>query len=668
MNAVRWLLGGAAAFLVVFYGLRVRSAPEGVATSTAAHIPEASLAGGTRHGALFRAAPKQGEVLTYRFTWSHSAENHLFGAANTPDLLGGGALGLGGALRFAALVPRDGLGVLALSIDDLRPLAKDAKSTQMSAVLAKQLAGRTAYLVVHPDGALQSIRFPDDAPPGFQNFVQRIVGVMLHARADAATGHDMVVTETTPFGTASTKYELRPDGQIYRARVAYTQVVGLPPGTDLANFGQELDSGALFAFRSDGVLSQLTDTETLRLTKGDDGSAALETTHGFALHLQEGRSSEGEVPPARLATFAAHAPWEQTIDDAEERRAVEDRIEGLTAAGLVAHVRAVAVLGPTAPDQLKFFNRATGLLKLHPEIGAQLVETLHEPKMTYEGRAFTLDILASAGNDVVQEALVRGLRDPRTRALPEYVSLYQRVSLVRSPSDATVAFAQDTFERLHADPPKDQASEDLRTASVFALGSVAGHMMQTRRLDGAERLCRRLVEKMDESSQSNERKRSPKIAYITALGNAGVPAQEALLLRLSDDDARETRTAALNALRKYDTPASRARVVAVLTSPVGRVHNVDQETQAEALRAFELMSPDRTDIQAIAAAIVHDTLHRDLYGDTIRLFRKGKAPLADVSAALDLMFERSAQLDNDLQTRIDTLRAELAGLAGHAAL
>jgi hypothetical protein len=74
------------------------------------------------------------------------------------------------------------------------------------------------------------------------------------------------------------------------------------------------------------------------------------------------------------------------------------------------------------------------------------------------------------------------------------------------------------------------------------------------------------------------------------------------------------------------------------------------------------MTPKREDIQAVAAAIVKDTLHRDLYGDVIPLFRKGKAPLSDVRAALDVMYARVAQHDNDLQNRIDTLRAELAAL------
>jgi hypothetical protein len=655
-TVLRWVGGGAAVFMLVFYGVHARTPPAEAPATASAELPIPSLANANRYGAIFQGAPKQGEVMTYRFTWNHGAENHLLPTAQAPDVLGESAIGLTGNLRLAVLLPKDGLGVMELSVENTKPIAADARSAQLGAMLTKQILGRTAYLVIHPDGALQSIRFAEGSPAGFQNFVQRIVGIMMHARAKEPGGREMVVSETTPFGTASTKYELRPDGQIYRSRISYTQLEGAPPGTDLANFGQELDSGALFTFRADGVLSQLTDSESLRLTRSEDGAVALRATHGFSLRLEDSRASEGEAPPARLGAFAAHAPWERAIDEASERQAVEDRLEGLTAAGLVQHVRAVAAFGPKAPDQLKFFNRATGLLKLHPEIGAQLVELLHEPKMTYEGRAFALDILASAGNDVVQAALVRALKDPRTRALPEYLSLYQRISLVRAPSDATVAFAEDTFERLHEATPRDQDAADLRTASVYTLGSVAGHMAQTLRLDAAERVCRRIVEKMDEG------KGSPKVAYITALGNAGVPAEEPLLLRLSDDAEQDTRAAAINALRKYDTPASRGRLVVVLTAPVGVARNVDLATQAEALRAFELMTPERKDIQALAAAIVKDTLHPDLYGDVIPVFRKGKAPLADVSAALDAMFERSAQHDGDLQTRIDTLRAELSGL------
>jgi HEAT repeat protein len=191
-------------------------------------------------------------------------------------------------------------------------------------------------------------------------------------------------------------------------------------------------------------------------------------------------------------------------------------------------------------------------------------------------------------------------------------------------------------------------------ASIFTLGSVAGHMKDTRRLEAAERICRRLVEKMNEGNGS------PRSAYISALGNAGLPAEEPLLLRLTEDREKATRIAALNALRKYDTPSSRARVVVLLTAPLDLARDVDFATQAEALRALMLMTPERADIQQVAAAIVKDTLHRDLYGEVIPLFRKGSANYSDVSAALDAMFARSAQLDNDLQTRIDTLRAEFS--------
>ena len=656
---LRWAVGGVAVAMLAFYGVHARTPPEAASTTASAELPAPPFASATRFGALFQAAPKQGEVFTYRFTWNHGTENHLLPTAQAQGALGDTASGFTGSLRLAVLVPKDGMTVFALSIPELKPLG-DARSAQLGALLSKQMAGRTAYLVAHPDGALQSIRFPEETPAAFQNFVQRLVGIATHARGKASKNgvdaSEMVVNETTPFGAASTKYELRPDGQLYRSRVAYTQLEGAPPGTDLANFGQELDSGALFAFRVDGVLSHLTDSESLRLTRSDDGAVALRATHGFSLQLEDTHAGEADAPPVRIASFAAHAPWERAMDEASERQAVEDRLEGLTGPQLVQHVRAVAALGPKAPDQLKFFNRATGLLKLHPELGTQLTDMLHEPKMTYEGRAFALDILASAGNDVVQEALVRALRDPRTKALPEYVALYQRVSLVRAPSDATVAFAQDTFEQLHKVAPKDEAAADLRTASVYTLGSVAGHMALTMRLDAAERICRRIVEKMDEG------KGSPKVSYITALGNAGVPAEEPLLLRLTSDGDSETRTAAINALRKYDTPASRTRLVVVLTAPIGGPHDVDMATQAEALRAFELMTPERKDIQAVAAAIVKDTLHRDLYGDVIPLFRKGKAPLSDVSAALDAMYARVAQHDNDMQTRIDTLRAELSGL------
>lgn len=648
----RWLFACAVICVLACFGLCVH-----METAVAPSAPGVSLPAAAQFGFLFRAPVKEGRNFLYQFSWGHSAKNHFLDTAQIPALLGQSEIGMEGNVRLTALVPRNQYTILALEVVNLRSLGGDPRSRELFALLPHQMAGATAYLVLHPDGTLQSIRFPEATPAAFSNFVQRFVGILLHERPASEMAPETVKSENTPFGVATTKYEARGPGQVYRTRMAYTRVDGFPVGTDLESYAQEIESGGLFTFRDDGVLASFGETESLRLTKSGDLTVAIANWYGLSLSLletREARSAEGRAAPEQLASFAVHAPWEVTLDQASERKAVEDRLEGLTTPALMAYIRAVAALGLKAPDQLKFFNRATAYLKLYPEVAASFVDLIHEPQMSYEGRAFALDILASAGNDVVQAALIKSLRDTRTRALPEYISLYQRIALVRVPSDATVGFAQETFEQLHDLTPKDETEADLRMASIFTLGSVAGHMKDTRRLEAAERICRRLVEKMNEGNGS------PKSAYITALGNAGVPAEEPLLLRLTEGREKATRVAALNALRKYDTLSSRARVVGLLTAPVDLARDVDFATQAEALRALMLMTPERADIQQIAAAIVKDTLHRDLYGEVVPLFRKGSAPYSDVSTALDAMFARSAQLDNDLQTRIDTLRAELS--------
>lgn len=643
---VRWCLAGAVLCVLAGVGVHAYTA------ATSASDPSPVTA--RRFGFLLCAPVPQRGMFRYRFAWSQAARNHLLGTAQMPALLGQSQAGMEGNVRLRVLAPMGPYTVLALQVEDFRLLDSDPHSRELLAVLPEQVVGATAYLVLHPDGALQSIRFPERTPAGFANFVQRFVGILLHERSAPGDDRDIMKPETTPFGVATTKYEAQGMGQVYRTRVAYTQLAGLPTGSDLASYSQEIVSGGRFTFRDDGMIASFGETESVRLTRSDDAAAMVDESYQFSLQLQEATSADTNGVPEQLASLAAHAPWEATLDKDSERQAIENRLEGLTAPALMDHLRAVAVLGPSAPDQLKFFHRATGYVKLQPEVADAFVDLIHEPQMTYEGRAFALDILASAGNDVAQSALIRSLRDPRTRALPEYFALYQRIALVRAPSDATVDFAQQTFERLHDRAPGDLAEVELRTASIFTLGSVAGHMKDMRRLDAAERICDRLVQAMDGGEGAL------RTAYIAALGNAGVPGKEPLLLRLSADTERETRVAALNALRKYDTPEARARVVELLAATVGGTPGVDLASQAAALQALMLMTPARADIQRIATAIVSDTLHRDLYGEVIPLFRKGYAPYHDVAAALDAMFARSAQLDNDLQTRIDTLRTELS--------
>ena len=480
-----WLAGGAVAVLVLLLAVRLheRPAPATMATtspgpSASTSTPEPSLAAlTTRSGLLFRALPAPGPSLVYAVGWTDTVHNHLVGTGPT-------SLALVATVTLTALVPRDGESIVELSVDQLSA-GDGGTSAALAPAMVAQTLGATAHLIIHADGALQSIRFPDGAQPGGRLFIQRIVGLLLRTPAEQP--------EKTSFGRATSEYhDLGPD-RIFRSRVSYAEVDGIPAGTDLAAFTQELDSGAVFTFGADGALTSLVDSESLRLVS-DDGTVALEASHSLSIHLDETRPGTARLAPARLASLPAHGPWESTVSQDDERKAVEARLEGLTGPILLQHLRAFAALHGKVPDQLGFFNRATGLLKLHPELSASFVDLLHEPGMTYEGRAMALDLLASAGNDVAQEALVRSLRDPRTRALPEYVQLYQRIALVSVPSDATVAFAVDTFERLHARPQpsaRDDASADVadvRTAAVYTLGSVAGHMASspaTRRRRGA---------------------------------------------------------------------------------------------------------------------------------------------------------------------------------------
>ena len=644
-SPTRWIAGfSVVALLIVTIAWKGQKATSLPTTLAATSAPRSqNLSNPTWFGFLFRTRPKPGETFVYRFTWNHASQNHLMSSASVPSALTHSAIGLTGEVTLSVLVPTDEHSLLSLRIDKVEPLEVEGADNPLSPALTKQVMGATAYLVFHPDGALQSIRYPNDTPLMFQNLVQRFIGFLLHSKDTSPT------IDKTPFGAAETRYQPRGANQVLRTRAEYSHVEGLPGEANLRDFAQELNSGALYTFREDGILTSLADSESLHLIRSGESSAVVHHSHEFTLKLQGAVTESPAAPPKDLAHLSAHAPWEATIDKDAEKKTVEARTLGLTEATLFQHVRSIAALRGQAPSQVKFFHRATGLLKLHPEIAASFIDFVHEPKMTYEGRAFLLDILTSAGNDVVQQALVTILSDPRTRVLPEYVTLYQRIGLVRSPSDKTVQFAQDRFDQLHNSAPRNKSEDHLRTASVYTLGSVCGHMHATGRALAAELLAKSIIEKMNGQY-------APRTAYITALGNAGLPTQEPLLLRLTHEANAESRLAAINALRKYDTDASRGRILELLTQRA----NLGQ--QREATGTVLLMTPTRQDIRAVAAAVVDGRIHRDLYGELIPLFRKGKAPLADVRQALNVMFERAAQRDDDLQTRIDTLRAELSAL------
>jgi hypothetical protein len=226
--------------------------------------------------------------------------------------------------------------------------------------------------------------------------------------------------------------------------------------------------------------------------------------------------------------------------------------------------------------------RAAGYMRAYPDSCDRLVETF--PGSPPAARELIVDLLSSSGDTKAQAAMRTVLALPSAHVDAElYQHMVQRFSFVTRPAAESIAFVREGWERA-----KRTNDAGLRDASVYTLGSLAYHanVASDERTAGTivESILRDLARTRDADEQHG---------LVAALGNSGMDvALEPILARAASKEVPLRAQAAI-ALRKFDRPAVRARLVELACDD-------DLQVAQNALRSLDTQTVGDAELGALA--------------------------------------------------------------------
>lgn len=325
--------------------------------------------------------------------------------------------------------------------------------------------------------------------------------------------------------------------------------------------------------RAPGELVRGQSTLTLR-----DGSIAqlevderLEGDGHVEVHLALSRLGDAPPPPPlELARLIARRP--DDVDPDRDARLLERRAAGLTIADLTEQLARFGDAG-RVPDHERFLWRATGLLRLHPELAFALEPLFLDGDASSSRRGLVLDLLVHARTAESQQALRRLLASETAHDDPRHALHVQRLALLEAPDAATVSFATDRFE---------QATTVVdRFAAAYTYAGVA---RQSGDAVVAREAARALGAELERAEDPTER-----LHWLRALGATAAPEARAAIVRHVSDSSPNVRVAAVDALARQPGDGSELR---------GALSDGHEAVQREALRHVAL---DERDLEALHA-------------------------------------------------------------------
>ncbi|MCA9611865.1 MAG: HEAT repeat domain-containing protein [Sandaracinus sp.] len=364
-----------------------------------------------------------------------------------------------------------------------------------------------------------------------------------------------VATERSPRGVAEGEFVHEGD-RYERRRVTYEAAPGvaLPPGT---------------LERSESTLRMRGETlESLEIDEHFQGEGRLR------VHLALSRVGDAPTPPAiELARFVP-----QRLEDRDARRAadlLERRAAGLTIDEL-KDLLAEFGDGGHVPEHERFLWRATGLLRLHPELAFELEPLFLGADASSSRRGLVLDLLVHARTAEGQQALRRLLDSEVARQDPRHALHLQRLALVENPDGETVAYATRRFE----------VAEGVidRFAAAYTYAGVA---RESHDPAVAAAAARALTTELEHAPDADSRTH-----WMRALGATGAPEARAAIVDHLDDSATSVRVAAVGALARQPGDGSELRRA---------LADTHEAVQREALRHVELGASDLAQLERLAS-------------------------------------------------------------------
>jgi hypothetical protein len=483
----------------------------------------------------------------------------------------------------------------------------------------KPFEGHEALVDVQPNGRVRGIYVQPGDPDLFKHVSQWVATQLQIVLADERT---WTGDEPGPFGASQVSYRVEGD-RVVRTRVAYTKIDAVP-GDAARTASKALEGETRATLDASGHLAALETDETL-LVKTTDGK---ELMHG-TLHLRAKLADAGafDATGIPVAGSETRMPGQVVVSAGLADRMLEQRADGLTIEDIV-HDLLTYGDGGSVPDMNRWLWRASGLLKLHPELAEKLIAPY--AKLKLNGRGLTLDLLAAAGNGRYQSVMRQLLANRKVGTSDEYGQLLQRISLLKQPEPETAAFAWKTYQ-----DGRSANDRDLGYASAFTVGSTARHLDDA---DLARRYNRQLGDELRNARDAEER-----AMLLRALGNAGSNDNVPTMAAAAHDEDEDVRRAAAVGLRLTDTPESNTALIKLTADPSAAV----QSSAMAALDQHALSPADFTALSEIVLAGATNEVNDQTLITLLLHHLDGGAPVTQM-----LQFVANRSSDSRVRARI----------------
>lgn len=242
------------------------------------------------------------------------------------------------------------------------------------------------------------------------------------------------------------------------------------------------------------------------------------------------------------------------------------------------------------------------ILRLNPKECEALGRVFEDEEVADERRVLVLDLLAGAGTFEAQVVMRRLLALAIARRDKKmFVTYVQRLGFVEHPDGPTLRFLMSVL----AESRSEQL--EIRGACAYALGAAAGNAYRAGDHDAAVRASDVLRRDLLRSPTARE-----KAAFVTALGNAGIPHDAPTVMRFVHDAEAAVRAAAALALRLVDAPEAKTKLLEMIT-------DADDKVAHSALVGLSAHGLDEDDLDRLAELVLAGRTSLSLDGAILRL-------------------------------------------------
>ncbi|MCC7384813.1 MAG: HEAT repeat domain-containing protein [Deltaproteobacteria bacterium] len=526
------------------------------------------------------------------------------------------------------------LGVRLTALDPRVFRMGDAELFRSPEDVETALFDREALVDLTERGEIVGLRFPEEPSPTFERVLQLLISELQVRVADEPTWSAL---ESTHQGQAESRYRRTTAGgdlevQLERTRPRYATLRAIRVRPKEPAPAQTLAARAEIRFARAGHLVELRAQERLSVERDRAGSV-LSSSSTTTVELLAIESFDG-APPDLDAYGTPRALAEIHPTEGAGESALIQRVEGMTKEQMLADLRQHG-FGGRMPDHERWLWRVSGLLRLHPELCADLLAFFADPALGDLGRQLILDLLVGAGHAEAQAALRSALVSDAAKQDRHYSMLYQRLSLVKHPTDETLAFVEEQY-RSQSGPG--------RKSEAYALGAAAGHRFLSSEPGPGKAIADRLL-----SDLTAARDPKTQATLLGALGNAGIPEHTPVLARFAAAKDASVRLEVAASLRKLDDPLARSTLIALAQDPQGTV-------QIRAVRALAEQPLGPGDVLALRDAVEARALREETYPSLVTLLQPYLERDAIVAEILRLI------LSQDLKE--PSIKVRIRGLLG----